>query len=536
MMVQCANESVPQGGKKDEIPPKARKMNPPDKTVLFQSSKIEITFDEFVQNTGFPHTLVSPPMDKNPDYKIHGKTLAVKLKSALRPNTTYTINFADDIKDVNEGNMAPNFTYVFSTGSYIDSQKISGKVILAKEGNPAEGVLVLLYPAELPDAVLTDKPYYFSKTDKSGAYQIRNVKWGDYNIYALKDQNFNYRYDQPNELIGFIDSVLHLTDTLHPQIELQAFEAEKNKALLDRAKSIAPGHLQISYTTPVKTFQLISEWNQENDFWYFNETKDTIHYWFQQYDERESNLFFIANDTLKDTARIEMKFVERDSMLHAAQNAVTLTNSEFGGSGFNKNRDENAVQELYKPLKLFLSRPVSEINALKTIQIMNDSTNKIYTPEFSLDERTKMFLTADFDKEENTSYSIVIPDSILRDMFGTWNHEIIYRFRTNNKNDYGTINLTLKATGTEAPYIFRLLNGNNDVVKEIPFTGDGEQKVKLEKIPAGRYNAEIIEDRNANGKWDTGDFKNKIQPEKVYTFKDTYQLKGGWDLEVEVKF
>lgn len=533
---QCANEAVPQGGKKDETPPQAKRMKPANKSLHFSSGKIEITFDEFIKEGGFTQTLISPPPDKNPVYKVTGKTLNIKLRSPLRPSTTYTINFADDIKDVNEGNIAPNFTYVFSTGEFIDSQEVGGKVILAKDNSPADGVVVALYPAELKDAILSTKPYYFAKTNKSGEYQINNIRWGDYQIYALKDQNFNYLYDQPNELISFSDSTYHLTDTLKPKINLVVFEAANKTVQIIRAKSISPGFLQFAYTNPVSKFELLSEIKSENDFWYLNDTKDTVNYWLANHYTSKTTLFPVVNDTLTDTVRIELKTIAMDSLHANINNALSFTNKGFTRLGEKESREEKSVQELFKPLKIIFSRPVVQINESKALQISEDSTKKIYTPKLSLDEKSKMFITTDFDKIENTDYTLTIPDSMFRDMYGTWNQASLYRFRTNTKSEYGNINLTLKAASTEEHYIFQLLHGEGPPVKEISFSGSEEKKIKLENIPAGTYKVMVVEDRNRNGKWDTGDFKTKTQPEKIYTFQDSYALKGGWDLDVEVKF
>ena len=144
----CANIKPPEGGKKDTIPPKPKKISPPNKSLHFTADKIEITFDEFIKSTGFAQTLISPPMEKRPIFKVQGKTLIIELKSKLRDSTTYTINFAEDIKDVNEGNTLNNFTYVFSTGEFIDSQKVSGTVKMAKDNSFADGVIVSLYPRD----------------------------------------------------------------------------------------------------------------------------------------------------------------------------------------------------------------------------------------------------------------------------------------------------------------------------------------------------------------------------------------------------
>ena len=172
-------------------------------------------------------------MDKKPSFKIRNKTLSIKLNSALRDSTTYTINFADDIKDVNEGNVTTNFTYVFSTGDYIDSQRVSGTVILAKDNSPQEGVVVALYPQDSVDGILHSKPFYFAKSDKTGQFHINNIRATKYWIYALKDQNYNYKYDLSDESIAFADSILDLTDTIPGKVELHLFSENGGKLILE---------------------------------------------------------------------------------------------------------------------------------------------------------------------------------------------------------------------------------------------------------------------------------------------------------------
>ena len=533
---RCANESVPQGGKKDTTPPKAKKIDPPNKSLHFNSDQIQITFNKFIKATGFTQTLVSPPLDKKPVYKIKGKTLIIKFKSPLRDSTTYTINFADDIQDVNEGNKAPNFTYVFSTGSFIDSQKISGKVILAEDNSPQEGIVVSLYPPDSINAVKRSKPFYFAKTDKSGQFQIQNIKAGNYLVYALKDQNYNYIYDQPNEMISFSDSIYHLEDSITPNVELLLFDENKKKLAIEGINSLAPGCLQISYTKPIKSFKLTASFTTDSDISYFNSTKDTLTYWFSNYYLQRAHIYMVANDTLNDSAKIELNFIDKDSIFTKQRYALSISSQAITARPDTSKKINSNIQELYKPLRLLFTRPVIGINNSKTLTVTNDSTKKTVPLNFLLDEKTKQFILASFDKYENTPYTVLIPDSTFRDIFGTWNHKTVYKFQTNSKDNYGNIHLTLKAQDPDKYYLIKLMTLDNEVIKEFSFTGGEERKEIIENLLAGTYKFMVIDDRNRNGKWDTGNLLKKLQPEKVYTFKDTYQLKGGWDLDVEVKF
>lgn len=535
-LANCANEKTPEGGKKDTTPPKIKKMLPANKTLHFNGDKIEITFNEYIKPTGFSQTLISPPMEKRPEFKIAGKTLVIKLKGHLRDSTTYTINFAEDIKDVNEGNVLNNFSYVFSTGDFIDSQKISGKVLLAKDNTAADGVIVSLYPQDSVNAIKRSKPFYFAKTDKSGNFQINNIKAATYRVFALKDMNYDYLYNQPNEMIGFLDSTVNLTDTIPKKIELKLFQESSGKLNYAGDKAIKPGLVQIYYSRPLQSIKLSSNIETNNDFYYSNTTKDTITYWYSKYYEKRVKLFFVANDTLNDTARIELQSFAKDSIFTNAKFKLLPENQLVTNKTGASSKEFQNTQDLYKPLKISFPRPITKISQSKAFRIYEDSVKKDLTSEFNIDEKTKQFIEFKFAKKENTDYTLEVPDSAFQDIFGIWNTKFKYKFKTTSKDNYGNLNVILKSQYPEKSYVVKILDASNDaLIKEIRFDHEAEKKVTIENVPIGTYKVTAIDDANGNGEWDTGNFKTKTQPERIITFKDTYTLKGGWDLDMEIK-
>src|SRR4029450_8227611 len=123
------------------------------------------------------------------------------LDSELKPQTTYTVNFGNAVKDITEGNTMLNYQYVFSTGDYIDSLRIQGVVKGAEDGQPKEKVFVMLH-SDLSDSVIVkERPAYYAITDKAGSFTIGHIKEGVYKLFALNDQNFNLLYDPPGEEI-----------------------------------------------------------------------------------------------------------------------------------------------------------------------------------------------------------------------------------------------------------------------------------------------------------------------------------------------
>ena len=169
----CANEAPPTGGKKDIKPPRVKYSTPGNKAINFKGNQIKIRFDEYiVQSLDPSEIIVSPPLPKNPKYLVNGKTLVVRLPDSLKDSTTYTINFGDAIKDNNENNILKNFTFVFATGSNLDSASLSGYIINIKEPTKTEDFIAALYPADSVDGILKNKPYYFAQTDKTGSFKI----------------------------------------------------------------------------------------------------------------------------------------------------------------------------------------------------------------------------------------------------------------------------------------------------------------------------------------------------------------------------
>ncbi|OFY55421.1 MAG: hypothetical protein A2X22_11170, partial [Bacteroidetes bacterium GWF2_49_14] len=209
LFLSCAQQGSLTGGAKDEKPPVLVKSEPGNYSTRFTATKVTLTFDEYFELRGISQKLVvSPPMDKKPEFKIRGKELEIVFKDSLQPNRTYALNFGDALVDLNEANPLKNFQYVFSTGTEIDSLEASGKVVLAFDGKPAEDVLVMLYTGTSDSMPIKEIPIYISRTDKEGKFTLRNMAAGSYKIFALKDANSNMLFDQPTEAVAFMDSLI----------------------------------------------------------------------------------------------------------------------------------------------------------------------------------------------------------------------------------------------------------------------------------------------------------------------------------------
>lgn len=243
----CAQVGAPTGGPRDTIPPVLLKSNPPDSTLHFTGNKIVFTFDEYVQLINAQQNLLvnpTPRINPNVDYKL--KTVTVKIRDTLQPNTTYSFNFGNSIADNNEGNPYRNFTYVFSTGAYIDSLQFRGKVILAETGKVDSTLLVFLYKNLDDSAVYKEKPKYIARVDTAGKFIFRNLPGGIYNVFALQDQSGQRVYNHDDELFAFLDNTVTISDSVKPVV-LFAYSQEKPSQ--KTKTSAAPTEKKLKFST-----------------------------------------------------------------------------------------------------------------------------------------------------------------------------------------------------------------------------------------------------------------------------------------------
>ena len=227
IMASCAKRGSITGGLKDTIAPSLKMSFPKNFSCNFKEKQIKLEFDEIViLKTLSKQLVISPPMKYEPLIipTTASKYITIKIKDTLKPNTTYSFNFGQSITDNNEGNPLNQFKYVFSTGSYIDSLALGGKVKYAFEKEAEPFISVMLYEVNdtFNDSVIyKESPRYITNTlDSLKSFRLENLKEGKYLLVALKDLNKNNKFDPKTEKIGFIKDFISIpNDTLY-EIEL----------------------------------------------------------------------------------------------------------------------------------------------------------------------------------------------------------------------------------------------------------------------------------------------------------------------------
>ena len=251
----CGQVGMPTGGPKDSIAPRLVSASPKLKSTNVTGNKITLTFNEYVDlKEPQINVLISPLPKKQPSIDFKLKTVTVKLKDTLLPNTTYSINFGNAIVDNNEGNPLKDFTYIFSTGNIIDSFTLEGKVVIAETGKADSTLIALLYRNADDSALQKRKPDYVAKLSGNGSFIFINLPAGNFNVYALKDGDGGKTYNSKKEVFAFADAVVTVSAKTEPVI-LYASALEKETGPATAAKPKIPAKKLTWFLAPGVQFQ-----------------------------------------------------------------------------------------------------------------------------------------------------------------------------------------------------------------------------------------------------------------------------------------
>lgn len=525
LVASCAQILAPTGGPKDVQPPLLLSSSPENKALNITNPQFVFTFDEFftLQNPN-DKILISPPLNSNPEFKIKGKSLIINISDTLKQNTTYSFVFSDCIKDITENNTLANFTFLFSTGNFLDSNIIQGKVINAETLEAEKNVFVLLYKNSNDSLPRTEKPYYITKTNETGYFYFPALSEFDYSIYALNDKNNNLIFDQIKEPFAFENQTIKssLSNSLNEKsnLILRLFTHADSSQKILRTLNLAKGVHAIvfkSQTEKVNIQSLTQNISPNRFLTEWNKSKDTLTLFDTQLTS-DTISFLITDVNFSDTIHfITQKEVQR----------------KFGKKNSEDKKYLNAklvnADELYKPTYFEFDYPLNEIKTNR-IQIIKNTKDTIWVNlKSNNDFPRRVYL--DFIKEEKTKYSIVIPDSAFIGVNGLENDTLKQNFVVKAESDYGNFIVNLKYKNT-TPVIVILTDDKGNIIQETLLSS--QQILEFKHLLPSNYRLFFILDNNKNGKWDTGNFSIKLQPEIKIELSKKVLVKANWDIEEEI--
>ena len=516
LITQCAKRGIPDGGPKDEAPPFLLKAEPKQNSINFSEKRIRLYFNEYIKLKDFRKQLVvSPPIDKAL-YSISpqsgaSKYIQIDINNSLPKNTTYVFNFGQSIVDNNEGNPLPFFKYVFSTGGYIDSLKISGNIKSAIKRTPDDFISTFLYPFDenFNDSLIFNSiPNYVGSTLDSTNYEMTNLKKGKYLLVAIKDVNNNYKFDPAFEQIGFVSDLVDLpiNDSLNMEVFKENLPFKSFKPFLESNNRVGFGFSGIYSNV---TIELLNNFDKDiKSVLTKNKEKDTLSYWFSDI-KYDSLRFVLNNNEQKNYYTVKFKEAEKDSLIITPSTKTSL--------------------ELDEKFKIFSNIPLDSINT-EYIKLINKDSISI--PFKAVIDKNNFDIVFDFELLPNDKYTLSVFPNAIADFFKSSNDTLNYSFSTKSRADYGTIKARIENI-VNFPIIVQLTNEKEEVIQENILASYDDACV-FENILPSKYFIRIIEDANENNKWDTGDFLKRISPEKTYHYKKELIVRANWVLEERI--
>ncbi|MBL7471938.1 Ig-like domain-containing protein [Robertkochia sediminum] len=512
-LINCAKRSTPTGGPKDETPPEILSTNPDNYQVGFDGNKITLTFDELVKlNDLQKQLIVSPPLKNAPMVSPQGsanKKITIELLDTLKENTTYVLNFGQSIVDYNEGNPYPFYSYVFSTGSYIDSLELGGFVTDASQKEPDNFVSVMLYEmdtAYTDSAVFRKQPTYITNTlDSLTDFRLTNLKEGKYRLIAIKDENNDNLFSPKTDKIGFVaDTILIPNDTIY---ELTLFRevpkfratrpslANKNKIVFGYEGRPEGMKIELLSDTP-EDFRSVIIQDRETD---------TLNYYFTPF-EADSLLFRVEKETIIDTFTVRLRELYNDTLQVTAVQSGNI--------------------QLTDTFAIAANTPLTSYEK-ELISILDQDSTAVDFSVLLEEQKNEMRLL--WLLEPGSRYDIQLLPGAMTDLFEKQNDTLQYRISTKELGKLGTIRVKLQGVDSY-PIVLQLTDQQNKVkaskVIREPLPG-----YNFSNIDPGNYMIRVIHDVNGNGKWDTGDFLEKRQPERISYYPEMIELRANWEIE-----
>ena len=579
----CANRGIgPQGGPKDTIPPRMVKEQPLNQSVNFHGKKIEITFNEYLQLDNIQQNLlVSPPQQVSPIVKAVGKKVTVEMQEDLIDSTTYTLDFGNAICDYTEKNPMRGYVFAFSTGDRIDSMEVYGRVANAEDLNPVSGLMVGLQ-ANLHDSAFSTLPFTrVARSDSLGEFGIQNLRNGVYRLYALQDQSRDFLY-QPGEGLAFSDSLVipeyeteivfdtiwkNIADTIDSlssvrQIDtiltiqntyvgpadlmLWFFKEDKQRHYFQRVYRDEPHIIKLQFSAPQDSLPLLralppsamdstrsdSLWT---DPWAYtllqaNPTRDTLVYWL-------TDSIAIRQDSIF----LEMTYLKSDSLYNLVPETDTVSAiyraprmTQKAKEAQEKKARERKLDlksnakdkfEVYDTLSVVAAFPIDSIYT-DSIRLYEKQDTLLIDKPFTLRQKDVMSFQIIAPLQQGKQYELHLDSAAVRDIYGVASDKKKFTLRLKTAEDYST--LLIRLPNYDPRIRLQLLSEKDQPVRELPAREEG---TKFEYLTPKTYYLRLYFDLNGDGRWTTGDWITKRQPEPVYYFPAKLTLRANWDFE-----
>ena len=589
-LCRCATIGSPTGGPKDSLPPVIVNLTPDNFSTnrsLTEHEPIIIEFDEFVQiKDQQKEFFTSPAMKKKPLITLKGKGIIVQLRDTLEPNTTYALNFGGAIRDNNEGNPLNAMRYVFSTGSEVDSMVVSGYTADSYKADSVSKSFIWFFAVDSVEQVITHdstifkyKPDVIARAENNGIFIAQNLKPIPYRVYAVQDKNDNQSYEPETDQIGFLEEPINPAEqpdfaiwydslrrypSAEPQLYFRMFtDRAFRRQVMQEAKRTLQHKAELLFAAArpeILSIRLDSIPSDSLILEPVTHGRDTLNLWFN-----------MAAASLPDTIRGELVYLKHDTanILRPDTQRLTLSWRKVESKEEERERErlererkkaeENGEEwvEPEKPNPFKHNLPTSgEINPEQHLWVdfdypltQIDSSRILLTrtlEDGTIEDRKVHFVRDTFglrryqvrsDWELGGNYTLTIPEGAIRNIAGESNDSLVAKYTVLDPEKFATLLITVKSSDPRTSYIIQQLDASGKMQQEKRNVKSGV--VRLNYVSVGDIQIRVMEDKNSNGKWDTGNVVERRQPERTELYTDAkgetlFATKANWEIELTI--
>jgi uncharacterized protein (DUF2141 family) len=541
LLVACASQTTPTGGPKDETPPKLIRSIPENLTLNFNSQTIELTFDEFVKaQKQKEQIIITPSIQGEYELSIKKNKVIINFPEPFEEKTTYTINFREAIQDITESNPAENLKLTFSTGNYIDSLSIAGNVYDILGYKLADNITVGLMRDIDTLNIFNYRPLYFTRTDKSGLFQLENIKPGRYNLYAFNDINKNLKVDSRNEAYGFLKDPLELAESLDSlQIGLIKLDARDLKTSSARqtgtlfvtklSKGIVSYNIVFEENDSTYIHHL-AEFNSAIKIYPINRVTDSVYYNLTAIDSIGNKLDTTLLYKTDFTAR---RIPENFEVKTEPANLFVERGNVEKQFRFNKPIKHINYDSIYFYVDSLITIPIKRKD-FRMDSLQNTITLNLELEKAIIDSLLKVKPAPPRSSREEVRLVAKSPELYFgKGAFVSVENDSNKVVKENPKQvKYeNTGSLLIETNTKEESFIIQILDTKNQIVSEIK----NVSKTTIRYLKPGDYRIRVLIDANKNGVWDPGDYFRKELPEPVYIYKneegsESIKLLANWEI------
>jgi len=589
LVASCARMGSPDGGWFDEEPPYVVATSPMENAVNYDGNRVYLLFNEYIKlENAQEKVVVSPPQIEQPEIKLQGNRIRIDLKDSLIAGQTYTIDFSDCISDNNENNPMGNYTFTFSTGDHIDTMEVSGNVIDAESLEPIKGALVGLYydslfTQEKGDTVFRTKAMIrVARSDGAGRFCIKGVSRDkQYRIFALEDQDGNYKYSQASEGVAFTDQIIKpdcypdnrldtiwadelrikdlvrvpYTHFVPDDIVLRMFKAKQQERHLLKKERTEPEQLKLYFTYGDKSLPTFRPLNFE--------AEENIHYLVEHSLEKDSITYWLSDSTLinNDSLTVEFSYLDTDTLGELQLKKDTLEfipklsferrekikeadfkkwskeqekrkkkeepyETEYPRSPLNVKWNARSTMTPEDRISFEVPAPVALIDTSmihlrqKVDTLWTDKPFRI--EEDSIHARTYHLIT---DFKESEEYKLEADSFAIRDIYDRLSNVQKTTIKIGEADMYGKLIVNINGVNGKQ-FIFQLLSSGDKIARQIITQ---KTTAEFKYLKSGDYYLKLIVDDDEDDKFTTGQYDEGKQPEAVYFYNEKLEIKEKWD-------